>query len=382
MKILVLCVDRDDDFGVKTGLNSPFIGREENLNAALALGLSDSEDSDTNTLLAAIGIYDEMLKSGMNAEVATICGDVKVGYESDLALATQLENVLELVRPDRVVLVSDGAEDEFIYPMVSSRVKIDSVRRIFVKQAPTVEGTYYIIMKMLRDDKIRKRLVTPVGLVLAVFGLLSLAPKIIQFYDSMNFGLISEMAVGSVSLVLGLYLIVFAYKVVERSRDFSRKAGRAIRSGSQMIPFAILSIVLFFLGIVYGLDAARADPQATLLIQVLLFVSGTIWAWVFSLISYQIGRFVNHFLSQGKIYSTYLVVSITVFAIGFIIQGALDASEFFLGYRIYKEITIVLEMLAGFLLAVFGGLLSTSLRSIASGPDKTIDKADVTDSID
>ncbi len=382
MKILVLCVDRDDDFGVKAGLNGPFIGREENLNAALALGLSDSEDSDTNTLLAAIGIYDEMLKSGMDAEVATICGDMKVGYESDLVLATQLENVLELVRPDRVVLVSDGAEDEFIYPMVSSRVKIDSVRRVFVKQAPTVEGTYYIIMKMLRDDKIRKRLVTPIGLVLAVFGLLSLAPKIIQFYDTSDFGLISEMAVGSISLVLGIYGIVFAYKVVERFREFSRKAGRAIRSGSQMIPFAILSIVLFFLGIVYGLDAARADPQASLLIQALLFVSGTIWAWVFSLISYQIGRFVNHFLSQGKIYSTYLVVSITVFAIGFIIQGALDASEFFLGYRTYKEVTIVLEMLAGFLLAVFGGLLSTSLRSIASGSDKSIDKVDVTDSID
>jgi len=382
MKILVLCVDRDDDFGVKAGLNGPFIGREENLNAAMALGLSDSEDSDTNTLLAAIGIYDEMLKSGMDAEVATICGDMKVGYESDLVLATQLENVLELVRPDRVVLVSDGAEDEFIYPMVSSRVKIDSVRRVFVKQAPTVEGTYYIIMKMLRDDKIRKRLVTPIGLVLAVFGLLSLAPKIIQFYDTSNFGLISEMAVGSISLVLGIYVIAFAYKVVERFREFSRKAGRAIRSGSQMIPFAILSIVLFFLGIVYGLDAARADPQASLLIQALLFVSGTIWAWVFSLISYQIGRFVNHFLSQGKIYSTYLVVSITVFAIGFIIQGALDASEFFLGYRTYKEVTIVLEMLAGFLLAVFGGLLSTSLRSIASGSDKSIDKVDLTDPID
>ena len=90
MKILVLCVDRDDDFGVKAGLNGPFIGREENLNAALALGLSDSEDSDTNTLLAAIGIYDEMLKSGMDSEVATICGDMKVGYESDLVLATQL----------------------------------------------------------------------------------------------------------------------------------------------------------------------------------------------------------------------------------------------------------------------------------------------------
>ena len=27
MKILVLSVDRDDDFGVKAGMNSPFIGR-------------------------------------------------------------------------------------------------------------------------------------------------------------------------------------------------------------------------------------------------------------------------------------------------------------------------------------------------------------------
>ena len=41
MKILVLSVDRDDDFGVKAGMNSPFIGRQENLDAAIALGMKD-----------------------------------------------------------------------------------------------------------------------------------------------------------------------------------------------------------------------------------------------------------------------------------------------------------------------------------------------------
>ncbi len=382
MKVLVLCVDRDDDFGVKTGLNSPFIGREENLNAAIALGLTDSEDSDTNTLLASIGIYDEMVKSGMDAEIATICGDVKVGYESDLVLATQLENVLEMVKPDRVVLVSDGAEDEFIYPMVSSRVKIDSVRRVYVKQAPTVEGTYYILMKMLRDDKIRKRLFTPIGLVLAVFGLFSLAPKIIQLSDTMDFAIVSEMAVGSISLVLGVYLLAFAFRIFERSREFARKAGRAVRSGSQMIPFAILSSVLIFLGIVYGIDAAKANPQAGLLIQSLLFISGAVWAWVFALVSYQTGRFVSHFFSHGKVYSSYLIVSVTVFAIGFIIQGALDASQLFLGYGEFKEAIIVLEVVAGFLLAVFGGLLSASMRSTAINSDKSLEKVDTTESVD
>ncbi len=65
MRVLVLSVDRDDDFGVKAGLTSPFIGRQENIDAALALGLKDPEDSDINTTLAAISIYEEMLKKGI-----------------------------------------------------------------------------------------------------------------------------------------------------------------------------------------------------------------------------------------------------------------------------------------------------------------------------
>ena len=111
MTILVLSVDRDNDFGEKAGLSGPFIGREENLKAAIALGLKDPEASDTNTLMAAISMYDEMVKKGMDVEVANICGDVKVGYESALTLPTQLENVLEVVKPERVILGSDGAED-------------------------------------------------------------------------------------------------------------------------------------------------------------------------------------------------------------------------------------------------------------------------------
>ncbi|MDH7508037.1 MAG: DUF373 family protein [Methanomassiliicoccales archaeon] len=380
MKIMVLCVDRDDDFGVKTGLHSPFIGREENLSAALALGLKDPEDSDTNTLLAAISIYDEMVKSGIDAEIATICGDVKVGYQSDLVLATQLENVLEMIKPDRVVLVSDGAEDEYIYPMVSSRVKIDSVRRVFVKQAPTVEGTYYILIKMLQDDKIRRRLITPIGLVLAVFGFFSLIPKIIQLISEWDIAIVPGMAAGTISVVLGFYLILYAYRTGERLREFSRKAGRAIRSGSQMIPFAILSIALIFLGFAYGFDAAITNAEAGILRQALLFVSGTIWVWIFAVLSYETGRFVNHFLSEGKIYWTYLVVSITVFAIGFIIQGAIDATQFFLGYRTYDELIILFEVICGFLLAVFGGLLNTIMRSTAE--KQVPEKKEATESVE
>ena len=54
------------------------IGRHENIRAALALGLADPEDADTNTILAAISLYDELSKKGISAEVATLTGDVNV----------------------------------------------------------------------------------------------------------------------------------------------------------------------------------------------------------------------------------------------------------------------------------------------------------------
>jgi len=376
MTILVLSVDRDDDFGTKAGLSGPFIGREENLNAAIALGLKDAEDSDTNTLLAAISMYDEMVKKGMDVEVATICGDIKVGYESDLTLTTQLENVMEVVKPDRVILVSDGAEDEYIYPMISSRVKVDSVRKVFVKQAPTVEGTYYILLKMLQDDKMRKRILTPIGLVLAVLGFFSLLPKLAQLSVDWDIGLISEMAGGAIALVLGFYLIFYAYRVGERTRDWGIRAAGAVKSGSQMIPFAVLALVFIIAGVAYGIDAASSETSADLLLQAVLFVSATLWMWVFAVFCYETGRFLNHYLSKGRIYWTYMVVSVTVFAIAFIIQGALDAIEFFLGYGKYDETLIVLEMITGFLLAVFSGLLNTSLRHLASSSETSADVSD------
>ncbi|HHT74842.1 MAG TPA: DUF373 family protein [Methanomassiliicoccaceae archaeon] len=362
MRTLVICVDRDDDFGVKAGLNSPFIGREENLNAAMALGLKDPEDSDTNTLMAAIGLYDEMVKNGMDVEIATICGDAKVGYESDLALTTQLEFVLEKANADRAVLVSDGAEDEYIYPIISSRIKVDSVRKVYVRQAPTVESTYYILVKMINDDKFRKRILVPIGLALVVFGAFALLDPLYQLMKDATDVSFTNMGLSMIWLVVGTYLLAFAYKAGDRVKQLSVDVGRAIRSGSTLIPFAILSVLLFLLGILYGFDAATESPDFDLAQQLLLFIGGTLWLWVFAFFIYQVGLLVSNMLTKGKIAYSTLVASVTVFAIGFIMQGALDAAHIFFGFNSYDQVVVFLEVLTGFLLAVFGGLLNASFQ--------------------
>ena len=364
MKVLILSVDRDDDFGKKAGLNSPFIGREENANAVMALGLKDAEDSDVNTVMAALSIYDEMLKKGEDVEIATICGDVKVGYESDLVLTTQLENVLELVKPDRVILVSDGAEDEFIYPMVFSRVKVDSVRRVWVKQAPTVEGTYYIITKMMADDKMRKRIFTPLGLVLSVLGLFNILPQLIKLLaQEASIETVASMGWGMIALVLGLYMIFFAYRVAERVDQSITNTGTAIRNGSQMIPFVIVSALLFLAGIIFAADTTASMKEAGYFIQSFGVLSILLWMWTFSLFSYQMGKLVNHYLTFNKLYVTSLVVSVSLFAIAFILQSAFDLIALVFDYPHPGEQYIMFMVVVGFLLAGFSGLINMNMRN-------------------
>jgi len=50
-------------------------------------------------------------------------------------------------------------------------------------------------------------------------------------------------------------------------------------------------------------------------------------------------------------------------ALSFILQASLDASLFFLGYSNLNQTVIFLEILAGFLLMGFGGLMNTNLKT-------------------
>ena len=369
-------MDRDDDIGVKAGVNGPVIGREDNLKASIALGLADPEEVDTNAILAGLQIYDDIVKRGMDAEIATIAGDSHVGFQSDLILTNQLENVLEVVKPDRAILVSDGAEDESVYPIISSRVKIDFVKRVYMKQSRSIEGTYYMIIKTLQDEKIRRRWIVPVSLLLIIVGSLSLFTKIVQFAqgDYEDIGLLSQMTAGLVGVVLGLYLIGWAYQVMDRLLHRVSRTKRSVRQGSLTIPFAIVGFVLVLVGLLIGYDTATVYREGllpesrSLSISILLFVSGGVWFVVFGVFAYETGKSITAFLHTGKIRWSYIVMMVSVLATGFIVQGAVDAMLFFVSYGDIDVIIIFAEMITGILIAIFSSVLNASLRSEASQP--------------
>ena len=59
-KLLVICVDRDNDVGEKTGLETPVVGRNACIEAAQKLALEDPEDADSNAIFSAIKTYEDL----------------------------------------------------------------------------------------------------------------------------------------------------------------------------------------------------------------------------------------------------------------------------------------------------------------------------------
>ncbi|MBL6882498.1 MAG: DUF373 family protein [Candidatus Poseidoniaceae archaeon] len=217
-RVLVLTVDRDNDLGIKTSIRGPVIGRRQVLTAALKLGIADPEESDTNAILGALSQHDSLLETGGEddeVEVAILTGDEKVGVRSDRAIAAQLEEVVSAFQPDEAVLITDGAEDESVLPIIQSQVRIDHVQKVIVKQSKGIEGTYYYIVKALEDPKWRAKFMIPFGLVLAIFGLGIMLPNEI-----------GGIVIGALPLLLGLFIFAkgagietTVNRVVQEMRD-------------------------------------------------------------------------------------------------------------------------------------------------------------------
>lgn len=322
MKTLVLCVDRDDDIGVKTSVKGPLIGRDDNVAAAMKLGLADAEDSDVNALLGAIALYDDLVKQGMDAEIATITGDVRVGSISDLVLTQQLDRVIEEVRPDRAFLVSDGAEDEAFAPILGSRLRVDHVRRVFVRQTAGVQSLYYQFARQMRNPKVRRKVLAPLGFVLIAFGVISA---------------LFPFAAGAVILVLaGLYLLLIALPFssirdfLSRVSEYVDRAGRQVASGDLSIFFNLSALILVLVGVLFGIDIARSTTQGYVS-QFLAFLAGALWWFVLAVLAFEGGKVVTAYFKHGRAPRHVLAVAGASVAVGLLVIGTVQTLRVALG---------------------------------------------------
>jgi putative membrane protein len=309
---LVVCVDRDDDLGRKAGVQGPVVGRAEAIDAATRLAVADPEDSDTNAIFAAVSLLDELRGAGEECEVCVLTGSPKVGVLSDRRVAGQFDDVLARVKASSAYLVSDGAEDEYLFPILASRVKIDGVRRVYIRQSASLESTYYTLVRALKDPKLRAKTVLPFAIVLLTLGIAAATGVFL-------WGIIG------LAILLGVYLVFWTFDIDEAIIDSIRSASTDIRQGSSALAFGIFvfSIALVGVGFLEGYNAADRFFGAPI-IRVLDFVQTGVPWWVGGALVWESARAVRRTFVRGHFPRGFAVAATSIVGVGFLSYGILD----------------------------------------------------------
>ena len=173
-KLLVICVDRDDDVGEKTGISTPVVGRNECIEAGQRLALEDPEDADSNAIFSAIKTYEDLVSRGYNAQVIIATGVTGRGVQADEKIAAEIKSVLKKFSADGAVIVSDGEDDEMVIPIIQNVIPVVSIQRVVMKVSRTIEHSYAVFGKFLKmvmyDPKYSKFFLGVPGILLLIGG--------------------------------------------------------------------------------------------------------------------------------------------------------------------------------------------------------------------
>ncbi len=308
MVTLILNIDRDNDYGEKAHIQGPLIGYSQCYSAAVKLITADPEDSDANALFGALKHYELLQSRGEDVEIALVTGDDDVGEKSDEIISKQLEQVYTGKKFDDTVLISDGAEDDYVMPLILSRTKIRYVKHILVRHNQNIESLYYYVVRATKDKKLVKKFAIPIGLILLVYGVTVLS--LIAFFDltgKVNTSP-SLYAFTLVIIVIGGYFTDKGFDIKEKIVKTMNDVKAYSEEARVMFISTLISIGIFLVGIASTYSILYGKTPA--LDRVLLFLEiFSIWAYA-SLASRALFKIVDIFIGGNSLMSSTLVYAV------------------------------------------------------------------------
>ncbi|MFQ5497592.1 MAG: DUF373 family protein [Nitrosopumilus sp.] len=241
-RLLVICIDRDNDVGEKAGIITPVIGRDACIEAAQRLALEDPEDADSNSIFSAIKTYEDLISKGYKVEVITVAGVKDRGVQADEKILAETRKVLEKFSANGAVIVSDGEDDESVIPVIQNVLPVISVQRVVMKVSRSVEYSYAVFGKYLKmiayDSRYSKFFLGVPGILLLIGGIASV------------FEITGEIFAVLVSILGGAFLI--------RAFDIDR----AWSSWSKPTPMGFIRMFTMVAGILLILSSIPAGISA------------------------------------------------------------------------------------------------------------------------
>ncbi|WP_435184272.1 DUF373 family protein [Halobellus sp. EA9] len=358
MTTLVLCVDRSDDVGHAAGLELPIVGWEAVQSLVTDVGLADPEDSSVNCLLEALRVARDLRDEREETVVAVVAGGRDSLVGADRSLSTQVDALVEEYDPDSAIVVLDSANDERVVPVIESRVRVDSVDRVVVRQAHDIESTYYLLKQFLGDEELRSTVLVPLGATLLFLPIL-----LTQFPPA--------VALAGLAAVLGAALLYKGLAVDEYLAEVPDRVRAALYSGRVSVVTYAVSLGLGLVGIFLG--ALSVSPQLgpqSVVLRTMQFTYNAVPWLALAALTASAGRLLDELIGTDGVSTPYLNLPFGVVALGLVVRGfagwflqreAVLPDPFIFGYVVTPQQRLAAFILAGIVVSIVGVRVAASV---------------------
>ncbi|MFB6093539.1 MAG: DUF373 family protein [Halanaeroarchaeum sp.] len=309
MRTLVVVVDRAGDVPSKTGLETPISGWEAVQSLVVDMGIADPEDSLVNCLLEGLKVTRGLRDDNEDAVVAVVSGGSAGVVSADQAVAREVDELIDRHDPDASVVVIDSTEDERLLPIVESRLQVDSVDRVVVRQARDLESTYYLLKQFLADEELRTTVLVPTGVILLIF------PAILMLSSP-------AVAVGAIAAVVGTFSLYKGLGIDDDLTDLTAAARDALYSGRVSIVTYVVAVGLALVGVFAGvLGLSEIGLKNLRLLTVMGFTYFAIPWLALGTLAASTGRLLDEIIQNDRVRTPYLNLPFGVVAVGLVIRG-------------------------------------------------------------
>jgi len=302
---LVVCIDRAGD--LVRGTEPPVVGRAAVESLVVDVGVEDPEDSQVNCLLEALRVGRDLEADGDEALVAVLAGtDDTIG--ADRSIARQVEGLIDDYEPESAVVVVDSAEDERLVPIVESRLTVDAVDRVVVRQARDIESTYYLLKQFLADEELRKTVLVPLGVALIAYPVLWSVTS-------------PGVATGAIIAVVGLFVLYKGLGVDAYLAALPGQIQGALYSGQVALVTYVVAVGLSLVGVFAGAIGVSATGSESQLILASRFAFDAIPWLTGAALAASTGRLLDELIRHEGVRSAYLNLPFGAVAVGLVVRG-------------------------------------------------------------
>ncbi len=316
MTTLVICVDRSGTIGRATNVPMPVAGWEAVRSLVTDAGLADPEDASVNCLLEALRIARDLRDEREESVVAVVSAESETPVGADRSIAAQLDDLVDRYAPSAAVIVVDSAEDERVLPIVESRMPVDGVDRVVVRQAHDLESTYYLLKQFLADEQLRSTVLVPVGIALL------LLPVLFARFSA-------EAAVAGVAGLLGAALLYKGLGIDRLVAGMPERIREALYAGQVSVVTYVVAGGLSLVGGFFGALAAT-DVEDALTVQAMEFTYAAVPWLAVAGVTAAVGRLLDELIRDEGIRTPYLNLPFVIVAVGLVVRG-------FAGYFLAQE---------------------------------------------